>query len=308
MQIKNMVLATLSVLSLYSFPSQSTAATPDVAKYVAQQGWTLSAGKLARSPVTDAAFVLYGSRHANAQSCGLLTQSGAVPVFFPMSEPDGDEGCPICSGINEALVYVLNGKPYLIVEFVEQSTREDYGRMYFYAYKDAAGRYVADAELNASAAAIDQTARTGDFSVPHAKNGIRQAKAFLINKMVPGMAIRYRDFIDDDARAFAIFQDEAKSRCSFGVQVAGKLHTFAQDAFADGDRCHEVLASSKLEKNGVTYYIGMYKGTKQNGIAVIGVSTSNVVTAEKTLSVTVNRSARLTDMKTAKQALAAALM
>ena len=225
-----------------------------------------------------------------------------------MSEPDGDENWPICSGINEALVHAFNGKQYLVVEFVEQSTREDFGRMYFYAYKDAAGRYVADAELNASEAAIDHTARTGDYSVPRAKNGIRQAKAYFINKMVPGMAIRYRDFIDDEARAFAIFQDQAKSKCSFAVQVAGKLHAFEQHAFGDGDRCKEVLASSKLEKNGVVYYIAMYKGTKQNRIAVVGVSPSNLVTAEKTLSVTVNRSARLTDMKSAKQALAAALL
>ena len=306
--MKNATLANLSTLWLCTISSYVAAATPDVAKYAAQQGWTLSSGKLPRSPVPEVAFVVYHAKTVNTQSCGLLTQTGTAPAFFSLSEPEADTGWPICSGINEALAYDMNGKRYFIVEFVEHSTREDYVREYFFAYKDSAGRYVADAELNASEAAIDQTARTGDFSVPRAKDGIRQAKAFFMSKSIPGMEIRYRDFIADDLRSFAIFQDSAKSRCSFAVQAAGKIQTFPQAAFADDGKCREVLASGKLEKNGLVYYIAMYKGTKQNRLAVVSVNSANVATAEKALSMAANQSASLTDMKAAKRALGAALM
>lgn len=116
-----------------------------------------------------------------------------------------------------------------------------------------------------------------------------------------------RDFLLDGSRSFAIFHDKSNAKCIFVMNAGTGPVKFGDELFSEGDKCIAVLASSKLEKNGNTYYIALFKGSSQNRISVMSMNKDNVVAAEQYASVAAGKEAKLVDIKTAKQSLLAVL-
>lgn len=286
----------------------SASSAPNVQQYIAQQGWTPYQTKSTVLPVTDIAPVMYMTKGNFAPSCGLLVQTSAAPAFIEIQRPEQGTGFPQCLAINDVAAFDLNKKKYLVFEYINRDTKEDFYREYFYVYKDATGRYVADKELNNSDVWPEPVpASSNGQNPPRAKDGVRRARGAALSKSVPGMKFLGRDFLLDHARAFAIFQDKAREKCAFVIETAAAPAIFGHELFSDGDKCSSVLASSKLEKDGKAYYLAMFKGANQNHLAVVSVSKENVVTPEKDAAVAVNKMGKLSNIKSAKEALLATL-
>ncbi len=128
-----------------------------------------------------------------------------------------------------------------------------------------------------------------------------------MGRSMPTMQFQPRDFVADGARSFAIFQDEAKTKCVFAVDNGAAWVKFDHTQFAAESRCDEVLASGKLQKGDATYYLAMFKAGGRNQLGVISVNRSNKVAAEKALSAAALKSGPMGDMKTAKKAVTAAI-
>lgn len=101
-------------------------------------------------------------------------------------------------------------------------------------------------------------------------------------------------------RRFMPFQDTGHTLCTFVIDVAGTVEKFDHTLFAKGDSCTEVLASTKFERAGATYFVSMFKGLTRKHLAVISVSKANKVAAEKQLAIKARDNARLTTMRSVR--------
>lgn len=187
--------------------------TPNVSKYVTQQGWALVKSKALTLPVSDMAPVVYTAKGDFAPSCGLLAHTATGTEFFEMLSPEPDTGFPQCLAINDVAAFELRNRRYLVFEYINRDTKEDFYRQYFYLYRDTAGRYVADNDLNDSAVWSEPLrARKNTINAPQAAEGVRRAKGILLSKAVPGMRFLEREFMAGKTSAFAAFHDKAKEK------------------------------------------------------------------------------------------------
>lgn len=299
------ILSSFGLATIFASQQSSAATGPlNVPQFIAQQAWTPYAPRSVALPSSEVAVVTYFAKGATAPSCGLLTQASSAPEFIEILSPEPGAGFPQCLTINDVAQFELDKKKYLVFEYINRDTKEDFYREYFYVYKDAAGHYVADKELNNSAAYPESVrASANGPNPPRAKDGVKRAKGTLISKIVPSMSFLARDFLLDDTRAFAVFQDKAKEKCNFVLDSGTKPAIFGHEIFSEGDKCSEILASSKLDKDGKTYYLAMFKGAAKNRLAVISVNKENAIVAEKDAAIATTKHTKLTDMKSAKTAL-----
>lgn len=234
---------------------------PDVSKYAAQQGWTSVKTYIPTLRVNDIVPVLFTAKGDVAPSCGLLAHTAAGTEFFEMMSPENGAGFPQCLTISDVAAFELRNRRYLVIEYIDRDTVEDFYRGYFYLYRDADGRYVADSELNDSTVWTEPVRASRDrFDTPRAQEGIKRAKGTLLAKAVPGMRFLGRDFIAGKTSAFAAFHDPSNDRCTFLVDAGGKPISYGHELFAHGDKCKSVLASAKMERAGTTYYLALFKG------------------------------------------------
>lgn len=282
--------------------------TPDVSKYVAEKGWSLGKTKTPAFPVVDIAAMVYTAKEDFAPSCGLLAQTAAGTEFFEMLSPEQGAGFPQCLAVNDAALFEMGKRQYLVVEYINRDTKEDFYRQYFYLYRGPAGRYIADNELNDSAVWSEPLrASKNSMNVPQIREGIRRAHGISLSKAVPGMQFLEREFMVGKTSTFAAFHDKTKEQCAFAVGANDKPLTFQHDLFASGEKCKNVLAAGKMEHAGATYYLALFKGASRNHLAVLSVSPNNIVTAESKGAIAAAKKSPLADLKTAKEALKSAL-
>ena len=171
-----------------------------------------------------------------------------------MLSPEPGAGFPQCLVINDVVAFELRNRQYLVFEYINRDTKEDFYRQYFYLYRDTAGRYVADKDLNDSAMWSEPLrASKNSINAPQAAEGVRRAKGILLSKAVPGMQFLKREFIAGKTSAFAAFHDKADEKCTFLVDAGAKPAVFEHDLFASGDKCTTVLAAGKMEHAGAIY-------------------------------------------------------
>ena len=282
--------------------------SPDVSKYVAQQGWSLAKAKSPTLPVSDIAPVVYTARGDFAPSCGLLAQTAAGTEFFEMLSPEEGAGFPQCLAVNDAAAFELRNRQYLVFEYINRDTKEDFYRQYFYVYRDSTGRYMADKELNDSAVWTESLrASPNSVNAPLAQEGVRRAKGILLSKAVPGMQFLEREFMAGKTSTFAAFHDKSNEKCAFVVDVGAKPVIFGHELFAGGDKCKTVLAAGKMDHAGTTYYLALFKGSTRNHVGVVSVADNNTVAAESKRAIAAAKKSTLVDMKTVKAALKSAL-
>lgn len=296
----------LSAAGLMAGLSAPTAASgPDVAKYLAQRGWTAYDGN-ARfvMQVDDIAAVTYYTKGAKVPSCGLLSGAASVPTFIEILSPEAGEQYPHCPSINDAAGFKMAGRDYVVVEYSNRDSRNDTFEEFFYVYKNRAGRYEADEQLNADASSVGDKAQK---TRPKATDGIRLAHAYALKQSHPGMELQTRDLLIDGGIAFAVFKDKAHATCSFVLDNGAAVHKYSSELFAEPGKCVNYLASSKLDTPAKTYYLGMFKGSSAaTNIAIVSVNKANAaVQAEKDLAHSAAATGKVSDIKSLKVYLTA---
>ena len=286
----------------------NASSSPDVAKYIAQKGWTPVKSKVPVLPVSDIAPVIYTMKGDSAPSCGLLAQAGSGFSFLEILTPEPGVGFPQCLGISDVAAFDMNNRKYLVFEYLNRDTKEEFYRQYFYVYKDSAGSYKADIDLNDSAAWPDPVpADSASTLTPRAQEGIRRAKGTILSKAVAGMSFLGRNFITTKSSSYAIFQDKSHEKCAFVVDAGAKPVVFDHGVFSVGQKCTEVLASSSFEKDGKVYYLALYAGNGKNNLSVVSVSENKLVAAEPQLAIAAMKKGQLVNIIQAKKAVLFAL-
>lgn len=287
-----------------SSTTSTGASVPDVFKYAAQQGWTSVKAGTPKLPLNDIAPVVYTAKGDIAPSCGLLAHTAIGIEFFEMLSPEKGSGFPQCLNISDAAEFELRNRQYLVVEYINRDTVEDFYRQYFYLYRDSAGRYTTDSELNDSVVWTDPLRASRDsVNASRAQEGVKRAKGTLLAKAVPGMRFLEREFMTGKNSSFAAFHDKASDKCVFLVDAGAKRATYGHELFAKGDKCDIVLASGKMENAGTTYYLALFKGAVRNHLAIVSVASGDAIAAETDLALGVETKGTLADLKTAKERL-----
>ena len=174
---------------------------------------------------------------------------------------------------------------------------------FFYVYKNAAGQYVPDEQLNqAVGSAGDVEPKSRARSIPKAVDGVRLARTDAMRQSEPTLEFLARDVVSDSDGAFAVFKDKRKGRCSFVVDNGRELIKYSSELFVDGGRCTNYLASSKLDVVGRIFYLGLFKGDDAAiRLAIFSVAKdTSVVRPEKGLALSAAAAGRAADIKSLK--------
>jgi hypothetical protein len=259
------------------------------------------------SPVPGIVSLMYFSKGASGPSCALLLEGATAPALLELSSSDPGETYPECMGIIDAAGFKLVGREYVVFQYQTRETREDIINRYRYVVKDRSGRYQDADELNNTEAPISASPVKGPGdNTPRAREGVAFARTIMARQSMPGTALQTRDYVVDGVRSFAIFQDKARSACTFVVDDGTRSFRYAHTLFAAGDTCTTILAAGKLEYRGATYYIAMFRGTSRVRLAIASVGATGTVTSNDALAIAATSSS-LKTMKEAKSAIATAL-
>lgn len=301
-----LLLAIMGCSRAQSAPKQP----PDAMQYLARQGWTpYESIREIASPAASVKPVVYLAKDARAPSCGLLIGAEPAPVFIDIWGPEAGGEWPQCLGFNDAASFSLNKRDYLVFEYLNQDTRDDSYRRYFYLVKDASGRFVEATHLNGAKVPPKSHRLGGRRAPPGAQEGITLARLTNVGDSLIGMQLSARDVVLDGSRFFALYQDKAQTACTFVVDNGTAPVVTRHETLpgGEGDKCVSILASGKLDKGGTSYYIAMYRGDTRNHVAIFSVNPDNAVAVETTLSAKLAKRGNLADMKSVKKALTAAL-
>ena len=288
--------------------TRTDASTLNVSQYVTQQGWSLVKSTAPTLPVNDIAPLVYTAKGDFSPSCGLLAHTAAGTEFFEMLTPERGAGFPQCLAVNDVASFKMRDRQYLVFEYINRDTKEDFYRQYFYLYRGPAGRYIADKESNNSAVWTEPVrASPNSISSPRATEGVRRARGILLSTAVPGMQFLEREFMVGKTSTFAAFQDKSKEKCTFLVDAGDKPIIFQHEVFSNGDKCQTVLAAGQMDHAGATYYLALFKGDSRNHLGVVSVGPNNIVATESRGAIAAAKKSTLPDLKTAKEALKLAL-
>lgn len=270
-------------------------------RYLRQQGWEDYDGKnVAKSPVPDVAPLMYYEKDNAVPSCGVLMASaaGKAPAFVELVGSEPGVGFPQCLGMPSITRFRLQNKEYVAVEYLSRETREDIDRHYRYLVRASSGGLVID---DALAEVVRPMATDLAGTGPHAALGVKLARTALLAKAYPAWHLLERDFISDPLSSFAILENRKTRQCQFIAEAGAAPVAVAHTAFAPETSCAEVLASSRLEKNGKVFYLAMFRGQdRKQWVGVVSVSAGGSVTAEKALAERINRAGATKDMRSAK--------
>jgi hypothetical protein len=283
---------------------------PNPKQYIHQRGWEpYDAAHTARTPSTEIVPVLYYENEDSVPSCGLLSSvPGAKEPRFTelMHAPKGEE-FPQCVDVVSFVPFMLNSKDYLSVEYLVRDTRDDLYRKFIYLYRDPKQGYTLDpaGPKPSTIKAKNIAAMTPTLST--VVDGLKPARAAYLKQAYPQWQFRERDFISDKGSSFAVFDDSQGKTCHV-VTEAGDTPIVASEAdYSPGSRCTGILASSRLENPGMTYYIGLLKlSTGAQLAALTSVTSNGEVRVEKELAERVNRAGATKDIKSVKAAIAEA--
>ena len=243
---------------------------------------------------------MYYEKDNAVPSCGVLIASvaGKAPAFIELVGSGPRVGFPQCLGIPSITRFRLQNREYVAVEYLSRETREDIDRHYRYLVRSSSGGIVPDDSL---AGAVPPIATDLAGSGQHASLGVKLARAALLAKAYPAWHLLERDFISDPLSSFAILENRKTRQCQFIAEAGAAPAAVAHTAFAPVASCIEVLASSRLEKNGKIFYLAMFRGQdRKQWVGVVSVSADGSVTAEKALAERINRTGATNDMKSVK--------
>lgn len=280
-------------------------------QYIQQRGWEpYDAAHTAKSPTPDLVPVLYYESDESVPSCGIISSmpGSKEPRFTKLMQAPKGEEFPQCVNVVAIVPFRLESKDYLSVEYLVRDTREDLYRRFAYLYKDPKQGYVPDEKTTKPATLKAKDISAATANATRLQDGPRLARIAYLKQAYAQWQFHDRDFISDKGSSFALFDDGKSGNCLL-VTEAGNAPTVAkQSDFLAGAQCTAVLASSRLEKPGTTYYLALLRlsnGTQITGIT--SVSTDGAVRVEKTLAERVNQAGASKDVKSAKAALANAI-
>lgn len=281
----------------------------DVQNYVKQQGWTETIFKHRFSnPVPGIVPLVYFTKDGIGPNCVLIVESKKGPKMFDVSSAEQGESYPQCFGFNGAEQFKINNRSFVVFEFLTRETKEDTFSRFYFLSKEKDGYYTGSEELNNSASGpLATQIKATDTHPPRVKSGVLLARTLLTEAGMNGMKLQSRDYLIDGSRSFSIFQDKSKTVCTFVVDDGVKLFSYPHTQFARGDNCNVILASGQLKDKGKTFYIVMFEGKGGVHLGVVSVNASGVVEPNESAAIAAARSTKLSTMKQAKTALAAAL-
>jgi hypothetical protein len=221
-----------------------------------------------------------------------------------LTGPDDTSEFPYCMGILSMTPFKLGGRQTIAVEYLSRDTREDLYRQFAYLRQEPAKGFVMDDGM--ASGGEDGGVRVGAAARPVL--GIRNARMDFLKKAYPRWTMRERDFIADEHGSFAIFEDGQARDCHLVAEAGDAPLAMRLADIVPGARCTGVLASTRLQKAGRTYYLAMF--TSDGGrqpVAVMSVGAGGRIAAEKALSDTIDRAAARRDIMSAKAALDHAL-
>jgi hypothetical protein len=281
----------------------------DISSFLKKQGWEpYDSKKTLNIPDSDVAVLQYYSRGASVPSCGLLARRTNGSEFIEILGPEEGEQYPQCVGVNDVAQFYFAGKQYLAFAYADRDTRDDLYEQFFFVYKDKPFGYRVDNSLNAAvnhdyAAQRNQVPNNTARASLKASDGVKRAKAILFSKIDPKMDFLSRDFIPDQVATFAVFKNKEKSECIFLVDNGTQFKKFSSDIFSGSGDCKNFIASSRLEKDGQTYYLGMFNGASGNvGLAIFSVlNSTGEVKPEMDLSKKIIAAGSYADIKSVKK-------
>ena len=292
--------------------SGSVGATQVNAKqYMKQHGWEpFEARHTARAPNPDIAPILYYESDDSVPSCGLVSSvPGAKEARFTelMRAPKGED-FPQCVAVVSMEPFRLNAKEYIAVEYVVRDTREDLYRHFAYLSRDPKQGYVPDANLASVASTKGGDLASMMPNAARASDGIKLARAAYMKQTFRQWQFQERDFIADKVSSFSVFADSRAKQCYVVTEAGGSPVAAKAADFSPGRQCMGVLAASRLEKRGVSYYMALFSASAgTNVVAITSVNADGVIQVEKELAERVNRAGTMKDIRSVKAALATQL-
>jgi hypothetical protein len=279
----------------------------DVSKLIAQCGGKLSeVTPLAVSPDRDLAPVIYYEKGNSVPSCGLVTLSPQKNTtdFIELVGSEPKVNFPQCLNITSITPFKLQGKNYLSVEYISRETRDEVYRNFHYLYKDAAQGYLAGDSLNGAVAGMETTVSKSMPSPAKARDGIRSARLAYLRKTFSNWTAQERDFISEGNSSFLPFEDKRSRQCHFVAEAGATAVDTSSSAYVTGSGCVSLLASSRLTKANITYFIELFNvESGRQFAAIISVAADGKITAEQSLANKVNGAGATRDIRTAKAAL-----
>jgi hypothetical protein len=298
-------------LTIATLVIQAAAQPMDVATFLKERGAEHARLRLiARSPNPAIVPVSLYEKDNSVPSCGVLIVPlrGDKPRYIEIvgSEPHVD--FPACVGMPSITSFRLQGRNYVMVEYLSRETRDETTREFHYLVEDTNAGFVTDKKIYEGMSGEYAALRRSELGTARPLEGIKQARAAVMKTSFPQWRFLDRDFIADNTSSFATFEDSKSHACYFAVEAGEKPVTASLAYTAADTRCTGVLASSRLATPAATYYLALVKAdTGRQLVGIASVAKDGSVRIEKDLADDLNRAEATRDIKTAKTALAARL-
>lgn len=309
MNINASILCAALAILFHSQASCSEQLNPK--EFIKQRGWQPYESKhIPQPPNAEIAPVLYYNTDSPAPSCGLISTIPGknAPRFTELTTASQDESFPQCPALVSMLPFRLDSKEYVSVEYLVKETREDMYRNFTYLYRDAKEGYLVDKALSDD---VEGKAVGISAMIPsqaRALEGIRAARIAFLKRKYKQWQLQERDFISDKASSFAIFADTKAKECHIVTEAGGNPVAAVSGTAANGGGCTKILASSKLEKSGAVYYIGLFKSaTGKQYAAITSVTPDGIIKIAEEEAEIINRAGATKDIKTVKAAISNSL-
>lgn len=139
-------------------------------------------------------------------------------------------------------------------------------------------------------------------------DGVKAARAAQIATTFPQWRFLDRDFISDMTSSFAVLENERTQQCLFVTEVGADPVSLTHTEFSPASKCSGILASSRYDKAGTTYYLAMFKSSNgHQPLAVVSVRADGNISAEAALAAAINRAGAINNIRDAKAFLSKAL-
>lgn len=280
----------------------------NVAKLVAQRGAKISDVRPLASPLgSEIIPAIYYEKGTTVPSCGLIikTRGRQDPSFVELLSPESGLDFPQCLNITSIVPFKLANRNYVSVEYISRETRNENYRSFHYLYRDETGDFIVDRTLTNAVPSLDTTIAEAMPTPAKRLDGIRGARLAYLTAAFPQWQIERRDFISDANSSFAAFEDKTNNQCHFAVEAGGKPLVASSVEYSHEEKCIGVLASSRLVRPTITYYLELFKtGPNKQRVGIMSATPEAVINIEKSLSDEINRAGAAKDVKTARAALA----
>jgi len=250
---------------------------------------------------------IYYEKGATVQSCGLVirTPGKQDPGFIELLSPESGSDYPQCLNITSIVPFKLGNRNYVSVEYISRETRTENYRSFHYLYRDETQSFIVDRTLTNAVPSLDTTIAEAMPTPAKRLDGIRGARLAYWTMAFPQRRMEPRDFISDANSSFAVFEDKKNKQCDLAVEAGGKPVVANSAEYTGAEQCISVLASSRLVRPPITYYLELVKtGSNKQQVGIMSATPDGIIKVEKSLSDEINRVGATKDVKAARAALA----